>query len=153
MSSRPIDSAKITSAVKVDPVAKALSYAIGFAGLASDGYDLWAASLLHITVLGCLTVLVIRDFMPGTPTGLFGDLLLLLGAFLLVVSLSFVGSINPSESRVTLLDMVTASVFFLALNVFRTDDSLRQLSAGLVFEQISRVTGKTGQSYARRSAA
>jgi O-antigen ligase len=110
-----------------------LGLLIGFAGLARGAHEIWAASLVYLCVFFYAAAFLARRSWPPPSRGVYADfsapLLLLFAVFVL----SRRGAVNPSESRLALLDWTSAMlVFLLALNAGRGDEAPRRLLGLLV---------------------
>lgn len=117
----------------MNPFALALSLLITFGVIAKGAHDLWAATVVYLSVLGLGLAALLHSSWnedgPGVPARFAAPL----AAIALFFSLSFLGSINPSESFLGLMDWLSAIILFLtALHVFKSDRAVKTFLAGVV---------------------
>ncbi len=102
-----------------------------FAAICAGAHDLWAATLVYLTVLFLFVAVVANSTRAASPSlklPLIIPALVVMGA----MALSFSRASNPSESFLGLMDWLCALVaFYVGINIFAdqkpTDDLLRAM--------------------------
>lgn len=104
-----------------------------FAVLAHGAHDLWVATLIYVTAAALAVALILKRCWPVTGPGVSWPMviptLLLVGTF----GLSYLFSVNPSESFMGLMDWVSALLLlFVSFHVLKKDEP-RNIFLGFVF--------------------
>ena len=116
-----------------------LTALIVFCALANGGHDLWAATLVYLSLL-CLGIAVLFDRCWGERAqGVSISLPAALTCVAAALAVSFRYSVHPEESWLAMMDWLAAIlVFLIAQNIFREkrflDDLLAAAAALLCFE-------------------
>jgi len=106
----------------------ALSLLVVFCALASGAHDLWAATLAHLAALGLLASMLFKRCWGEDAPGLSPKTLLAAAIVLGALTLSFLQSVHPEESRLALWDWAAAvAVFLTALHLFAEERPLRDI--------------------------
>ena len=109
-----------------------LTAVVIFSVLAGGAHDLWAATIVHLVVLAALIALLWASRREGGGLELDPSLLTAMAGVVAAFSLSYLGSARPEESRIALLDWISALfVFVVAKSVFRDERARDRLLAAV----------------------
>ncbi len=116
-----------------------LTLLVVFCALANGGHDLWAATLLYLSLLCLLIALLFDHGWEERAPGLSIPFPAALACIAAALALSFRYSVHPEESWLGLMDWLAAMlVFVIAHNIFREkrllEDLLAAAAALLCFE-------------------
>src|SRR5438309_8076883 len=99
-----------------------LGLLVFFAAMEQGAHDLWAATFVHLSILGLALGALLWSGLSRRAPGFSISFAAPLGALALALGLSFSRSCNPGESLLALKDWLAAmAVFLAAVQIFRED--------------------------------